>query len=581
MPKILLYILVLTFFSLKAQNKVELKLHFVQNESLDKSIKIKSQYSNLKKAESEVENIIQKLFSKGFIEASVDSTVLKDKILHSYIYIGKQYLISTLENGNLNEELVRKIHFRPKEYINKKLAFSEIEKTQNEIVSFYENRGYPFAEVYLDSFSILNNRINAKIFVNPHSLFMIDTIIVEGNTNTTSKYLQNFLSIKKGDYYDKSKIDKISQKISQLSFIKESRKSQLVFLAGKIKMYIFIEKQKSNEFNLLLGILPNDKLNKNKITITGDGTLHLFNSFGVGEEMFVDFKQLKPQTQNLDIAFVYPYLLNLPFGINGKFNLYKNDTSFLNINTKVGISYPFNGVDYIQVFYQNKISNVLNYDTSTIRATKQLPETLDKVNNNFGVKMHFQKLDYIFNPRKGFDFTISGAVGTRKIKPNSILTNIESTVYDNIQTESIIFNSTVDLRYFIPILKRHSILLANKSEFLLAKNVLKNEKYRIGGSHVLRGFDEEEIYSPYFSVFTTEYHFSLSKNAYFYAFGDFAIVEDSRNNNKIDIPFGFGVGTTFETKAGIFSLSYALGKQLDNKIELKNGKIHFGYINLF
>jgi hypothetical protein len=48
-----------------------------------------------------------------------------------------------------------------------------------------------------------------------------------------------------------------------------------------------------------------------------------------------------------------------------------------------------------------------------------------------------------------------------------------------------------------------------------------------------------------------------------------------------DTPFGFGAGISFETKAGIFSINYALGKQFNNPIELRSGKIHFGIVNYF
>ena len=65
-------------------------------------------------------------------------------------------------------------------------------------------------------------------------------------------------------------------------------------------------------------------------------------------------------------------------------------------------------------------------------------------------------------------------------------------------------------------------------------------------------------------------------------FFDWAYVEqrlkDSFNN---DFPFGFGAGLNFETKAGIFGLSYALGKQNNNPIDFKSAKIHFGYVNIF
>jgi len=45
--------------------------------------------------------------------------------------------------------------------------------------------------------------------------------------------------------------------------------------------------------------------------------------------------------------------------------------------------------------------------------------------------------------------------------------------------------------------------------------------------------------------------------------------------------FGFGVGTNFNTRAGTFSISYALGKIINNPIQISNSKIHLGYINRF
>jgi len=55
----------------------------------------------------------------------------------------------------------------------------------------------------------------------------------------------------------------------------------------------------------------------------------------------------------------------------------------------------------------------------------------------------------------------------------------------------------------------------------------------------------------------------------------------SVENDLRDQPFGFGAGMTFETRAGIFGISYALGRQLNNPIDFRTGKIHFGYVSLF
>ncbi|MCB0765000.1 MAG: hypothetical protein KDB84_09855, partial [Flavobacteriales bacterium] len=68
----------------------------------------------------------------------------------------------------------------------------------------------------------------------------------------------------------------------------------------------------------------------------------------------------------------------------------------------------------------------------------------------------------------------------------------------------------------------------------------------------------------------------------FFLFVDQAWWEDAAQETLItDTPLGFGAGATFETKAGLFSLTYALGQQFQNPIELRTGKIHFGFISLF
>ncbi|MFT5306311.1 MAG: outer membrane protein assembly factor BamA, partial [Chitinophagales bacterium] len=190
---------------------------------------------------------------------------------------------------------------------------------------------------------------------------------------------------------------------------------------------------------------------------------------------------------------------------------------------------------------------------------------------------------------KGFQLEWSGGVGLNKIKVNQSIASLIGfdgeplqNKYDSLALKKINYALGFHLSQFIPIRKRGTFLLRNVSKLYIAKNILNNEKYRIGGYRLLRGFDEEAIYTPYYSIFTSEFRFLLSQNSFFNVFADIAIVEDEQKGpGNIDVPIGFGMGVALQTRGGIFSLSYALGKNLDNKIEFRNGKIHFGFISLF
>ena len=116
----------------------------------------------------------------------------------------------------------------------------------------------------------------------------------------------------------------------------------------------------------------------------------------------------------------------------------------------------------------------------------------------------------------------------------------------------------------------------------ISNPVFLNELYRIGGNKLLRGFDEESIFVSTYNVVTAEFRFLLSKNSFFQVFMDAAYVEDrTLDRFRKDFPYGFGAGNTFETKAGMFAVSYALGSQQGNPINFRSAKVHFGYYNLF
>ena len=117
---------------------------------------------------------------------------------------------------------------------------------------------------------------------------------------------------------------------------------------------------------------------------------------------------------------------------------------------------------------------------------------------------------------------------------------------------------------------------------MYSKNLFENELYRLGGMKTLRGFIEQSMYASSYAIVNTEIRFLFSKNSFLNAFFDAGWYEQKLEQSYLhDFPFGFGAGINYDTKAGIFSLSYALGKQMDNPIQLKTGTISFGYIAMF
>jgi hemolysin activation/secretion protein len=235
------------------------------------------------------------------------------------------------------------------------------------------------------------------------------------------------------------------------------------------------------------------------------------------------------------------------------------------------------GGNYLKLFYNNKSSTLLS--TKGLEFLTTLPVYADVHSNMYGIGLKFEKLDYRLNPRKGFSVLANVSAGTKTIKKNAKLNPV---VYEKLTLNSTQYNSDVELEIFVPVADRSAIKIGNQSAFLYGQSIFQNELFRIGGLKTLRGFDEESIFATAYSIFTLEYRFILEQNSYMYAFADGAWYENNAISKYVkDTPFGFGAGISFETKAGIFSISYALGKQFDNPIQLRSGKIHFGIVNYF
>ena len=284
----------------------------------------------------------------------------------------------------------------------------------------------------------------------------------------------------------------------------------------------------------------------------------------------------------MKIIFTLPFVFNTPFGIDAKLKLYRKDTLFNDVNRNFGLQYLLSGGNYFKAF--------INYHTSDLLISKKglqiltsLPPYADVSNTAYGIGFKTEKLDYRLNPRKGIALNLEGSVGNKTIKENS---QINPELYKSLDLKTVQYSSILQFDLFIPLWRRSTVNMGIQSGYLYNSSdstIFENELFRIGGLKTLRGFDEESIFASGYSIVTLEFRYLLEQNSYMYVFADGAWYENKSVSASIreDLPYGFGAGISFETKAGIFSINYALGGQNKQAPLLKSAKIHFGFVNFF
>lgn len=504
--------------------------------------------------------------SKGYLLASCDSLRWQDKQLHVHFHTGEKMgnlhvqipseeLTFLRKNARINEKFIAQLPFTPQ----------EIAGAMRRILRSYLNNGYPFATLQLTNISLENNALHGELDIQRHALYTWTNIHVKGDSSVSMKYISNLIEIKIGDVYDESEWKKVTARIEQVPFLKEIKPSEILFTKEGAELYVYVESIPISSINGVLGFQPNPT--SKKLQLTGDINLRLMDVLHRGELLDVRWQSIQAQTQSLEALVNYPFLFNTPFGIDASFDLYKRDTSFLELAATAGVQYFLNQGSYLKGFYRYSSSSILSGG-----ANNPLFVELGNVSSNsYGISYTSKRVDYLPNPSRGINLLFEGSVGTRKSTPADTV----------LITKSLIYRGKVKIEGFIPLHKRHVLRLATQTDFYSADNIYQNEVYRYGGLTSQRGFNEDELYATTKTTATIEYRFLLDRNSHVFAFYDQSWYENNSDTYYNDTPYGFGLGFSFSTKLGVFSISYALGKQFNNPVLISNSKVHFGYVVFF
>jgi outer membrane protein assembly factor BamA len=533
------------------------------------------------------------LQAKGYLTASVDSVGIDAVGTTIRLYVGETYRWARIDVSGVDPTLLSGVAWSDRSFSHRLLDFKQYQARQQQLLDYLENNGYPFGKISLDSVTLdTHGEVSAKLKVEKGPLYHIDSIRLYGSGKISNEFMQRYLNIPNGSIYKKDRLEAISKKILELPYVQEQQPWSLAMLGTGSVINLYLKPKKSSQINALVGFLPSsDPLLGSKVLVTGEATVNLKNALGNGETIGLNWQQLQAGSPRLNLLFQQPYLFNSPFGMNASFDLFKQDSSYININMMLGVQYALSATQTGAVFIRNTISSLLDVDTLQVIASRALPSEADIRAVSLGMSYEFNNTDYRFNPRKGNELTFMGSIGTKKIKQNPQIVKLKdpfdpdfsyASLYDTVKLSSYQFLLRGAGAHYFSLSHASTLKLGFNGGVYNSPTTYRNELFRIGGYKLLRGFDEESILASQYAVGTLEYRYLIGLNSYLFTFLDGGWAKNSVPGFNLNSTFlGFGLGLAFETKAGIFNISYALGKREETNFNFHDAKIHLGYVSFF
>jgi len=555
-----IYILFLSCFSHHILGQ-ENELILVTNDTIQNRIVSEIYYTKKhpqkKDVLDEINRILQQVKKRGFFTARIDSISKADKTFSAHIDLGKKTNKIIIINKLKPEErtkLYGASQTSESAIDSIKIKTNEFDEFTNQLLKQIDKLGKSFSEISYINPILKNDTLIIELTISDSSNRTIDKVIVRGYNAFPEKFISNYFLINTKTVFSKQKLKTISTLTNRLDFIKENKAPEVLFKKDSTHLYLFFDKLGTSSFDGIVNF--SSKENGKGLLLNGNLDLKLNNIFNSGEKFEIIWNKVSDEKTDFKINSYVPYLFNSKFSTTLEFNLYRQDSTFINTNFKFNTDYSINQRSHASVLYRSENSNYL---------LNTLNNEITSYSNYFiGLGYQMKKLStsklYDFN--KGIKLNL--IVGKRKTSLESInQLKLHFSVFTNLQIN--------DKGY---------LAIKNESGLLTSKNYLLNELFRIGGANSIRGYNEQSIFTNGYSYSNIEFRYLLDRSSYLYSITDLGAYKES-STKKIKKLLGIGAGYQFKINNNFVNIGYVISTNSRTNTKLNNSRLVIKWTSFF
>ena len=487
--------------------------------------------------ENKINDLLDSLVAQGYYTLRLDSIQNTDKEFRAFVTKGGFYKKVNVQLDSLSQLVIKK---------KEPFSVNNIDSLSSVIHTYYLQKGYAFNRVITD-LSLNTLPAEAKVSVQLNQKRIINSLVFNGYNKIPQGFKRSLEYEFIGKPYDDKLLTGISNRLTSTGFLGLEKNPQVLFSPDSTSVYLYVKKRKANSFDGIIGF-GNDE--QGKLRLNGQVQLSLGNIFNSFERISLNWLATPDRSQNFEIRADVPYLFKSPLGTETYLNIFKQDSTYATI----------------------KLSEHLYYQYSN--------------NQKIGVQGTLENSRYALDENNGNNFTKTGLGLTYEyaeksdlaLLGNKNLFAVQGTVFRNIpenRPHLTQYQIAAQIENLVRFAEHHYLKTRISASSLFSDTLTVNELYRIGGLRTLRGFNEQSIYANAFATGSLEYRYIPFDELYISLFVDTAWI-NNKNENTSSLLWGSGLGISFLTRFGFFSINYAVGKYPNKPVDFSDSKVHIG-----
>jgi outer membrane protein assembly factor BamA len=425
--------------------------------------------------------------------------------------------------------------------IASKFTLEQLNANIQKILEFYNESGFLFASVNLDSLSYNGDELTAFCKIEEGSYCEFREFRFKGNKVTKNNTLIKLSGLQSTDHITPDILEKAADNLLRKQYIKEC---DIIPIDHK-QLLISIEEDKMSLFS---GIVGYDNSQKKDKKLTGFVNVEFLNLYGTDRNLIFLWQRLNADRTSIEMSYHESGPRQIPLSADVSVSRLEADSTYIQTTLETDVYY---------YDLKNKYGAYFAFDE--IFPGSGRPKLIEQTSyQKIGAFWQFSSLDYYQNPTKGIEFNLRYYYIFNKFENSNISKQAVkiSWIYNKKIFNRIVFNTGFNAN-----------LIENKE-------LNELEYFHLGGSKNLRGFTEDQFSGYRTGWINTELRYLLSRTSRFFVFTDYGYVESQiSKQNKL---FGFGFGFRLQTKLGLLGLDYGFsynGTELRNPLD---GIIHFG-----